>query len=472
MVTMKMQTNRPASLASSLIANGGLLTGVAVGDRAIEKWSELRESTEYLSNDQIFRLRGRSVVVATIDQFAAAAMLIQLDGIASRIVLYPPDMPREHLTFVADTAGADEIFTDQHEVKSMDRRVRYVIPSGRQSAARDIDDESLIETEWILLTSGTTGLPKLVVHTLASLSGAIERSSLSLTPIVWSTFYDIRRYGGLQIFLRAALTGASLVLQGAQESATDFLARAGAQGVTHISGTPSHWRRALMNSSIEQIMPAYIRLSGEIADQAILNQLRSQYPQARIVHAFASTEAGVAFEVKDGFAGIPADAIRHAHNVEMKVEESTLRVRSSRTASRYLGKENQNLKDRDGFVDTGDVLDLRDGRYYFVGRRDGTINVGGLKVHPEEVEAVINRYPGVSISLVRTKKNPIMGALVVADVVLKTPPQSVDQNDQSLQWDILQFCRRELAQHKVPAMINFVPTLAMAETGKLIRPHA
>jgi acyl-coenzyme A synthetase/AMP-(fatty) acid ligase len=98
--------------------------------------------------------------------------------------------------------------------------------------------------------------------------------------------------------------------------------------------------------------------------------------------------------------------------------------------------------------------------------------VGGLKVHPEEVEAVINRYPGVSISLVRTKKNPIIGALVIADVVLKAPLHSIELNDQSLQRNILQFCRRELAQHKVPAMINFVPTLAMSETGKLIRPHA
>jgi acyl-coenzyme A synthetase/AMP-(fatty) acid ligase len=469
---MKTQLNRPASLGNSLIANGNLLTGVAVGDRTIEKWSELRESVEYLSDDEIFRLRGRSVVIATISQLTAVAMLIQLDGIAGRIVLYPPDMPREHLTFVADTAGADVIFTDQPKVESVDRRVEYIVRNDQRSVARDIECGSLIETEWILLTSGTTGLPKLVVHTLESLSGAIDRSSPSPTPIVWSTFYDIRRYGGLQIFLRAALTGASLVLQGVQESATDFLARAGAQGVTHISGTPSHWRRALMNSSIGQIVPTYIRLSGEIADQTILNQLRLQYPQARIAHAFASTEAGVAFEVNDGFAGIPVDTIQHAHNVEMKVEGSTLRVRSSRAASRYLGKENQNLKDSDGFVDTGDVLDLRDSRYYFIGRRDGTINVGGLKVHPEEVEAVINRYPGVSISLVRTKKNPIIGALVVADVVLKTPPQSIEQNDQSLQWDILQFCRRELAQHKVPAMINFVPTLAMSETGKLIRPHA
>src|SRR5271170_5206901 len=196
MVTMKMQPNRPASLGSSLIANGNLLTGVAIGDRAIERWGELRESAEYLSDDQIFRLRGRSVVIATIDQFAATAMLIQLDGIAGRIVLYPPDMPREYLTFVADTAEANAIFTDQPEVESVDRRVEYIVRNGQRSVARDIDCESQIETEWILLTSGTTGLPKLVVHTLASLSGAFERSIPSPTSIVWSTFYDVRRYGG------------------------------------------------------------------------------------------------------------------------------------------------------------------------------------------------------------------------------------------------------------------------------------
>jgi acyl-CoA synthetase (AMP-forming)/AMP-acid ligase II len=68
------------------------------------------------------------------------------------------------------------------------------------------------ETEWILLTSGTTGLPKLVVHTLASLAGAIGHGSGATDSVVWSTFYDIRRYGGLQIFLRAVLTGKSLVL--------------------------------------------------------------------------------------------------------------------------------------------------------------------------------------------------------------------------------------------------------------------
>ena len=77
----------------------------------------------------------------------------------------------------------------------------------------------------------------------------------------------------------------------------------------------------------------------------------------------------------------------------MKIEDGSLRIRSTRTARRYLGGERAALADADGFVDTGDMVELRGDRYYFVGRAGGIINVGGLKVHPEEVEAVINRHP-------------------------------------------------------------------------------
>jgi acyl-coenzyme A synthetase/AMP-(fatty) acid ligase len=92
-----------------------------------------------------------------------------------------------------------------------------------------------------------------------------------------------------------------------------------------------------------------------------------------------------------------------------------------------------------------------------------------MKVYPEEVEAVINGHPKVEMSLVRTKKNPITGALVVADVVLKSEPEA---GCSELRIDILRLCREALPTHKVPALINFVPALAVADTGKLIRLHA
>ena len=95
------------------------------------------------------------------------------------------------------------------------------------------------------------------------------------------------------------------------------------------------------------------------------------------------------------------------------------------------------------------------------------INVGGFKVHPEEVEAVINRHPRVAMSLVKAKKSPITGALVVADVVLKAPPR--EDGPTALERDLMQFCRGELAPHMVPAAINIVPALPIGESGKLVR---
>jgi acyl-coenzyme A synthetase/AMP-(fatty) acid ligase len=226
-----------------------------------------------------------------------------------------------------------------------------------------------------------------------------------------------------------------------------------------------------MSPSAHLIHPEYVRLSGEIADQAILNQLRSVYPQARIAHAFASTEAGVAFEVTDGMAGFPSRVIEQTPNVEMRIENNSLCIRSTRTASRYLGEQSPILKAADGFVDTGDLIELRGDRYHFVGRRDGVINVGGLKVYPEEIEAVINRHPEVQMSLVRTKRNPLTGALVVADIVLREP-QSVNRDMRALQSDILLLCRESLSSYKVPAAVNFIPALTVAESGKIVRSNA
>jgi acyl-coenzyme A synthetase/AMP-(fatty) acid ligase len=467
---MKMPQTNPLSLWNALSTAGDLSGRSVFGAEGSITLSDLvAGSALYCRGEE---LSGRSVLLTTGSQFTTASALIELDGVARRIVLCPPDLALEHLPFVIDTAEVDAIVSDGRTLELDIGRPVYFSPCSREIVPRNYDRNAQYETEWVLLTSGTTGRPKLVAHTLASLAGAIDRTQAPDAKIIWSTFYDIRRYGGLQILLRAILTGKSLVLSSSQESTADFLARAASHGVTHISGTPSQWRRALMSPAAHSITPEYVRLSGEIADQGILNHLKNFYPQARLAHAFASTEAGVAFEVNDGFAGFPACVIEQTTNVDLKVVDHTLCIRSSRTAGRYLGNQAPVLKGADGFVDTGDMLELRDGRYYFSGRRDGVINVGGLKVYPEEVEAVINRHPEVRMSFVRTKKNPFTGALVVADVVLNTASKSGNRDVPALQNDILLLCRESLSAHKVPAAINFVASLAVGESGKMIRNYA
>ena len=466
---MRTPCNSFPSLRDAIDVGGTPPPGYLIGAEHRTALGDLLQGSAIASG--VENLRGRSVLIASADPFLAALALIELDGLARRMVLCPPDLALEHLPYVMRYAEVDAVVSDGSFLSGASiGAVQHVICTPTLVPRADANQECL-PTEWILLTSGTTGRPKMVLHTLASLTGAIGPSE-SPAEVIWGTFYDIRRYGGLQIYLRAVLTRSSLLLTGPQEPVANFLQRAGEAGVTHISGTPSHWRRALMSPEADRIAPRYIRLSGEIADQAILNSLHSFYPNAEISHAFATTEAGVAFDVRDGLSGFPAGMLTGASDVELKVVDATLRVRSSRTAERYLGENPPVLKDAEGFVDTGDVLELRDGRYHFQGRRDGVINVGGLKVHPEEVEAVLNRHPQVRLSLVKTKKNPITGALVVADVLLKDPSTSEGEQGRELHQTIKQFCRESLAPHKVPAAISFVPALAISETGKLVRRHA
>jgi acyl-coenzyme A synthetase/AMP-(fatty) acid ligase len=416
-------------------------------------------------------LAGKSVLLATTEQITAALALIELDGVARRIVICPPDLPREHLSEIAATAEIDAIVLDP-DAPDAPSNVPLRIPCTTALAPTDHVVRGNLGTEWVLLTSGTTGVPKMVAHTLAGLTGAIKTGRNPQAPIVWGTFYDIRRFGGLQIFLRAMLCGGSLILSSPHEAVADHLQRLGARGVTHLSGTPSHWRRALMSPAISAISPRYVRLSGEIADQAILDQLRAVFPQAGVAHAYASTEAGVGFDVDDGREGFPAGMVGAGGEVEMKVVDGSLRIRSSRVASRYVGQERPALVDADGFVDTRDMVELRGDRYHFVGRRDGIINVGGLKVHPEEVEAVINRHPDVRMSLVRSRRNPITGEIVVADVLLRAEGAAAGDRAAALKREIMQSCRDGLAEHKVPAMIRFVSALDVTKSGKLARHHA
>jgi acyl-coenzyme A synthetase/AMP-(fatty) acid ligase len=416
------------------------------------------------------QLAGRSVLLAVTDQLISALAMAEADGVARRMLLCPPDLNPDHVKTLIEDAEIDAIVTDE-PARWADAEV-YLVVAARapvHTAARAKTERA---TEWLMLTSGTSGVPKIVSHSLEGLTGAIiaDGPARGAAP-VWATFYDIRRYGGLQIFLRAIIGGGSMVLSEPGEPIADYVARLQAGGVTHISGTPSHWRKLLMSGSAAGFSPRYVRLSGEIADQAVLDGLRRAFPLASIGHAYASTEAGVGFAVNDGLEGFPATMLgENRDGVEMKVEDGSLRIRSTRAAHAYVGQNVAALTDADGYVDTGDMVELRGDRYHFVGRRGGIINIGGLKVHPEEIEAVINGHAEVRMSRARSRRSPITGSIVVADVILA---DGCDANrSDEIRNKILADCRTHLASHKVPAMIKFVPWLDITAAGKLARTDA
>jgi acyl-coenzyme A synthetase/AMP-(fatty) acid ligase len=463
---MKMSPREIFSLRDHLDPG---LTGRTLSDaRHVASLTAISDQT--CLKGRLAELSGRSVLLAVTSQFLAALVMLEIDGIARRMLLCPPDLNADHLQALIEDAEIDAVVTDQ-PAGFADLGIALVVTAGEnlQPATRAQTERA---TEWLMLTSGTLGLPKIVGHTLEGLTGAIAADGPARgTRPVWATFYDIRRYGGLQVFLRAVVGGGSLVLAEPSEPLADHVARLDKKAVTHISGTPSHWRKLLMSGAASAFSPRYVRLSGEIADQSVLDGLHLAFPEASVGHAYASTEAGVGFAVNDGLEGFPAAMVGTSRDgVEVKVVDGCLLIRSRRAAYAYIGRRTSALTDAEGFVDTGDMVELRGDRYHFVGRRGGVINIGGLKVHPEEIEAVINRHDEVRMSCVKARKSPITGAIVVADVVLAEGCDA--SRGDGIKAMIIADCRANLAPHKVPAMIKFVDKLDITAAGKLARSDA
>ncbi len=451
----------PPSEISSRARLADLARSRVSDDRAFIDYRTERNMTRLDTPPESFF--GASVLIQPREQLAAAAAMIELDGVARRIVLVPPGVTGTDLAAVAEDAEVDSVVVDSRDVSTPRARVATLDLSSFRSAPAI---ERVHDTEWILLTSGTSGRPKLVQHSLAGLTGAVPAPSAAGAVEVWSTFYDIRRYGGLQIFLRALIGGRDLALSSPRESLEHQLSRLGRAGVTSISGTPSHWRKVLMCAARADFKPDYVRLSGETADQAALDALSARFPDAAVEHAYASTEAGVAFAVADRREGFPETFLNKADSaVEMKIVDGTLRIRSPRAASRYVGPGAPVLKDDEGFVDTGDFVERRGGRVHFLGRKGGIINVGGQKVAPEEVEAVINTNELVANSRVVARRNPITGAVVAAEIVLRRAADATEDSKRR----IMAVCRERLDPYKVPVTLRFVDEIPLTAAGKIGR---
>ncbi len=146
------------------------LTGRAMSDaRHLLSLSDILSQS--CLDGRLPELSGRSVLLAASGQLLSALAMIEIDGVARRMLLCPPDLNPAHLDSLIGDAGIDAVVTDQPE-RWTDRGIGIVLAAGLPVAS-DTKAQTERATEWLMLTSGTSGVPKIVGHTLEGLSGAI-----------------------------------------------------------------------------------------------------------------------------------------------------------------------------------------------------------------------------------------------------------------------------------------------------------
>ncbi|MEU8219073.1 AMP-binding protein [Micromonospora taraxaci] len=302
-----------------------------------------------------------------------------------------------------------------------------------------------------LLTSGSTGRPKRVGHTLDTLT-TVRADQPDRT---WLCPYAPGTYAWWQVVtLSLTQPGQHLVVVEPDEL-DDWPTVAAAHGVDAASGTPTFWRRTLHRdaAALARVPLRQITLGGEPVDQAILDQLRDIFPAARISWIYASSEVGASIVVHDGRAGFPVDWLGRETpgRPTLSVVGDELVVTSPFHGAGLAGP-----------VRTGDRVQVRDDRVLITGRLDSDeINVGGSKVSAGVVRGVLAEHPAVAWARVTGRRAPVLGRMVVAEVVL-APTEHLDTAEAAL----VRWCADRLPEYAVPRRIRVLTEIPVKETLK------
>jgi len=312
-----------------------------------------------------------------------------------------------------------------------------------------------------MMTSGTTGVPKVASHSLA---GLMSRARGGMSPrnrgAKWLLTYQPTGFAGIQVQLTAVI-GDGLIVAPHERSPSGFVQAARANSVAQISATPTFWRSFLMAVRPGEVALRQITLGGEAADQSTLNRVKKAFPDAHITHIYASTEAGVVFAVHDGREGFPAEWLSApVQGVELRIADGFLHIRTPNAMGGYVSDTAQPLS-KDGWLATADRVDIRGDRAFIVGRDDSTINVGGSKVYPLMVEQFLLKQPGVLEARVFGVPSPIAGAIVAGEIVIDKALDPVETRA-----NVLAACREGLASYQVPRTFKVVDAIVVKQSGK------
>lgn len=395
--------------------------------------------------------------VAVQDPADALVALAASTVTGAEACLYPRELEPERALALAESFAHEVVVTDGE--LELDGLVTVAVDE--LAADRGSTPAAPQSFPVMILTTGTTGVPKGARHDWTRLVSAVrhpnERSAAR-----WLLAYNLNQFAGIQVLLHVLVSAATLVAP-RRNQPREAIEAMREQDVTLVSATPTFWR--LLAGSLDRKRAAELRieqitLGGEAVPESLIERLHELFPEARISHVYAGTEFGSVVSVGDGHAGLPASLLERGDeaDVRFRIVDGELEVRSRVGMLGYhAGKQTGGE-----WRATGDLVELRDARIMFVGRKTEIINVGGAKVHPLPIEELVASIDGVQLAAAYGRPNPVTGQIVALDVVA-----APGANHATVEAGIRSACE-SLPRPGRPRRIRFVEELEI-RGSKLIR---
>jgi long-chain acyl-CoA synthetase len=347
------------------------------------------------------------------------------------------------------------------------------LPAAAEHALRDPPDET--RPAFMLLSSGTTGTPKVVPKTVPQAAAAV-RIFLDTLPYregdrVLAVLPFFHSFGLVNVLLATMAAGATLYVQPFSPRHTANLIAS--ERITVLPGTPFMFR--LLGETQFRAVPdlSSVRLAVS-AGSALAQAVGRRFEEAFGVglhQSYGTTEAGPITVARPqerveqtGWVGRPYEDVAvqvwdAAGTAMSPGQEGEVAVRSAANAAGYLNNPDATAETfRKGWVLTGDIASSdADGNLFVLGRRKPMINVAGKKVAPAEVEARLLSHPAVADAVVTGTRGKGTSETVKALVVATGRVSAVQ---------LQEFCAAGLADFKVPRLIEFVDNLSAGPMDK------
>jgi len=338
-------------------------------------------------------------------------------------------------------------------------------------------DFEALNPAFIRFSSGTTGKSKGVLLSHASLLERITAANagLQIGPgdrVLW--VLPMAHHFAVSIILYL-YHGATTIIE--ETHLGEDLLRAGAeQRATVMYGSPVHYRQLVEAPDAAQWQTLRLAVATAAAlDAATANKFQARFG-VDLVQGLGIIELGLPIMnlagAKDApeALGLPLPAyqtlLKDEHGLEPATGEAgEICLRGPGMFDAYLDPwlPRTEVVDADGWFATGD-LGKRDqaGRLFICGRKKTLINVGGMKVFPEEVEAVLDAHPKILRAIVEARLHPLYGEVPVARYI--PCPDGAPTT-----MEIRTYCRAKLAGYKIPLIFTVVTELPLTASGKLKR---
>jgi HIP---CoA ligase len=334
----------------------------------------------------------------------------------------------------------------------------------------------------ILFTSGTTGVPKGVVmthgRTLIVATDWVAMTGLSAGDVYLQVNPYFHMFGLKAGILASVASGATMLPEPVFD-VDRVLARVAAERVTVLPGPPTLYQSILDHPQRAEHDLSSLRVavtgSADIPVE-LIRRVDDELPFSNIVTGYGLTEAGTACATSEGddaeavatTVGRPRPGfelrIVDAEGADVEAGQSgEVLLRGGSVMAAYLDdpEETRKVLSDDGWLRTGDLGQVDEaGRLRIVGRVKDMFIVGGFNAYPAEIENALLRHPAVRQAAVIGIPDHRLGEVGMAFVVVS---EDVSGDD------IKEWSRNEMANYKVPRVVEIVDTLPLSATGKVLK---